>query len=148
MKTPLMKRPAGFGLDRFRDEMSSLMESFFSDTPARMFSETSLFPPVDIVDGDKELLVKCEVPGLKPDDFKISVADRTLTIRGEKREEHTEENGYYRHERTFGSFVRSFTLPCAIESDKVDARYRDGILEIALPKSTEDRGKEIKVKVK
>ncbi|MEQ8764175.1 MAG: Hsp20/alpha crystallin family protein [Planctomycetota bacterium] len=148
MKKALAKRSASHGLDRFRDEMTSLMESFFSGGPFAGFGSEQFFPPVDIIDGESELLVKCEVPGLKIEDLTISVSDKTLTIRGEKQEEKVEENGFFRRERSFGSFLRTVSLPCAVEVDSTEATMKDGVLEVTLPKSAQERAKQIKVKAR
>jgi|SRR5713101_220849 len=106
-------------------------------------------PAMDIVEHDDAYVVECELPGLTKEDVKISVQGNILTIRGEKKSQHEEKGAnYHRQERTYGSFVRSFTLPSYVKSDKIDARYVNGILTINLPKAEEAKPKDIEVKVK
>lgn len=109
---------------------------------------TSWMPSVDVAEHDNEYVVKVELPGVSKDDVNITMQDSVLTIRGEKNEEkETKESSYHRVERSYGSFQRSFTLPTTVNSDKVDASYKDGILIISLPKVEEAKPKQIEVKV-
>jgi HSP20 family protein len=92
--------------------------------------------------------VKAEVPGLEPKDIDISLSDGLLTIKGEKKQEREEkEENYHLVERSYGSFARSIRLPNEVQSDKIDASYKNGVLKIVLPKSEEAKKKEIKIKV-
>jgi len=106
-------------------------------------------PAVDIAEHDEQYLVKVELPGVNKEDVKITLENNILTIRGEKKQEkETRKESYHRVERSYGSFQRSFTLPTTIKSDKIDAAYKDGILQITLPKAEEAKPKQIEVKVK
>ncbi len=105
-------------------------------------------PLVDISEDDKEYLVKAELPELKKDDVKVSVENGELTISGERKSE-KEEKGkkFHRIERSYGSFMRSFTLPEAVKADKVTAEFKDGVLSVRLPKDESAKPKTIEVKV-
>ena len=106
-------------------------------------------PAVDIAEQDNQYTVKVELPGVSKDDVRITMQDNILTIRGEKKaEKETNETGYYRTERSYGSFQRSFTLPTHVKSDKIEALHKDGVLTITLPKAEEAKPKQIEVKVK
>jgi len=105
-------------------------------------------PSIDLAEKDNELVVKCEVPGMDPKDINISLSDGVLTIRGEKKQEREEkEADYHLVERSYGSFSRSIQLPKQVQSEKISASYKNGILKITLPKSEEAKKKEIKIKV-
>ncbi|MBU6302795.1 MAG: Hsp20/alpha crystallin family protein [Verrucomicrobia bacterium] len=105
-------------------------------------------PAVDVSEDDKEYLVKAELPELKKEDVKINVENSTLTISGERRAE-KEEKGkrYHRIERSYGSFLRRFTMPEGVDSSKVAAEFKDGLLLIHLPKDEKAKPKSIEVKV-
>jgi len=105
-------------------------------------------PVVDISESDGEYLIKAELPEVKKEDVKVTVEDGVLTIQGERRQE-KEEKGkrYHRVERSYGSFVRSFTLPESVDEGGVKAEYKDGVLNLHLPKSEKVKPKAIDVKV-
>jgi HSP20 family protein len=105
-------------------------------------------PAVDVYDQNDELIVKAEIPGLEKDEVDVSIEGNTLTIKGEKHKEHeVKHQDYYRAERTFGAFSRSVELPVSVQTDKVNATFKNGVLEIRLPKSEEAKKSVIKVKV-
>lgn len=105
-------------------------------------------PLVDITEDEKEYLIKAELPEIKKEEIKISVQNDVLSISGERKSE-KEERGkkYHRVERSYGSFVRSFTLPEDADGTKVNAEYKDGVLKVHLPKSEKAKPKAIEVKV-
>lgn len=105
-------------------------------------------PLVDIVEDDKAYLIKAEIPEMKKEDVKISVQENVLSISGERKYE-KEEKGekYHRVERAYGSFLRSFILPEDADGTKVSAEYKDGVLNVHLPKSEKAKPKAIEVKV-
>jgi len=109
-------------------------------------SRTTWNPLVDIYDKEKALVIKAELPGVEKKDISIDVSDRILTLKGE-RSHNREFKGerYYRKERTFGEFSRSFRLPADIDPDKIKADYKDGILRIEIPKPEEQKPKQITV---
>lgn len=105
-------------------------------------------PAVDVSETENEFIVSADAPGLKAEDIKISVANNVLTLRGEKKNvrEDKEEN-YHRVERCYGCFERTFSLPSGVDAENIRAKYRDGVLEVRLPKSKEAKPQEIKVEV-
>jgi len=103
-------------------------------------------PSVDIYDKDGKLVVEAELPGIKKDDIQVNVDNGVLTIRGErKKEEEVKEDDFYRVERSYGTFVRSFSLPSDVDADKIDASYQDGMLLLTIPRSEEAKPSKIKV---
>jgi len=105
-------------------------------------------PTVDFYEEKDDIVVKAELPGIDKNNVEVNLTDHTLTIKGEKKkEEEVKEKNYYRSERSYGSFVRALELPTNVHADKVKATFKDGVLEVRLPKTEEARKKEIKVKV-
>ena len=93
---------------------------------------------VDIKDNDKDLVVSAELPGVEMKDISIALNQNSLVLKGEKKVEKEEkEKGYYRMERSYGSFYRAIPLPCEVERENIDAVYKDGVLTVTLPKSKE-----------
>ena len=93
------------------------------------------YPTVDIFEDGNDVVVKAELPGIKKEDIEVNISDDVITISGEKKsEEKVEKKDYYRLERTFGSFTRSLQLPAETQTDKAKASFRDGILEVRMPK--------------
>jgi HSP20 family protein len=115
----------------------------------RMSELEEISPSVDIFEKGNDLVVKAELPGMRKEDIEVSVTDHTMRISGEKkREEKIEKKNYYWEERSYGSFTRSFQIPSEVQTDKVEANFKDGVLEIRIPKTKEALNKEKKVKVK
>ena len=105
-------------------------------------------PTVDISETDGEYLIKAELPEVKKDDVKVTLEDGILTIQGERRREKDEKTTkYHRVERSYGSFVRSFSLPDQVDENGVKAEYRDGMLNLRIPKSEKAKPRAIEVKV-
>jgi HSP20 family protein len=105
-------------------------------------------PRVDIVEDEKEIVVKAELPEMKKEDVKVTVDQGVLTIAGERRLEKEEKNKkYHRIESEYGSFLRSFALPAAVIAEKVAADFKDGILKVHLPKETKPGAKAVEIKV-
>ncbi|MEN3037978.1 MAG: Hsp20/alpha crystallin family protein [Candidatus Kryptonium sp.] len=130
-------------------EINKMFSRFF-----REFEEeeeirvTRWSPRVDISETDDEYIVRAEIPGVNKDDIKITIKENMLTISGEKKQEkETKNENFHRIERVYGSFSRSFTLPGAVKVDKVEAKFKDGVLTIKLPKVEEAKTKEIEIKV-
>jgi len=139
--------PSGlFGLQR---EMNNMFDSFFRGPQDEDTSLSAWTPAVDIAEHDDAYTVKMELPGVNKDEVKITLESNILTIRGEKKhEKDTKKENYHRIERIYGSFERSFTLPTTVKSDKIDAAYNNGVLQITLPKAEEAKPKQIEVKAK
>lgn len=124
-------------------EISRLQNSLFS----RPWLEPQEFrPAVDIYEDEKAIKVKAELPGVKPEEVKIEVEHGVLTLSGERKLEHEEKKeGYHRVERSYGAFSRSFVLPEGVETEKIEANYKEGVLTLTLPKGAETQRKEIKI---
>jgi HSP20 family protein len=142
-------------VDQLQDSIQRMFDSPFSPGATRFPRIEALgwIPPVEITETDREIRMTVELPGLAKDDVKIDIDDNVLTLRGEKRAEHKEEDvkkEFFLEERSYGSFERSFTLPPAVNIDKVGAVFDKGVLEITLPKSevVKPRGKEIAIETK
>jgi HSP20 family protein len=140
--------PAG-ELDRIRRELDEL----FDPTPRRFFSD-GLFdrefsPAMDVVENEDGYLVSLDLPGVDRKDLDISVADNVLTVKGEKKSDgENGESKFYRKESWEGSFQRTISLPGGVDAGKIDAKMRDGVLAISLPKREEAKPRQIAVNVK
>jgi HSP20 family protein len=135
------------------EDIQTRLNRFFSDVPLRRTDADGLFfadwtPAVDIQETDKEYLIKAELPDMKKEDVKVEMVDGVLTIEGERAQE-KEEKGkkFHKVERTYGKFVRQFTLPTEVEATKVQAEYKDGVLNVHLPKTAGAKPKAVEVKV-
>lgn len=105
-------------------------------------------PLTDIYEDNDNYYLKVDLPGIKKDDVKISYADGTLTISGERTEEkETKDKKFHRIERSFGKYYRSFNIPKEIKEDKINAEFKDGQLSVTIPKADEIKPKEIAIKV-
>jgi len=141
--------------DPFREleEMSDRLNRMFARPATRTNGKETIIvadwtPTVDISETDGEYQIKAEIPDVKKEDVKVTLEDGVLTIQGERKQE-KEEKGkkYHRVERSYGSFVRSFSLPDLIDEEKVKAEFKDGVLNLHLPKSEKAKPKAIEVKV-
>jgi HSP20 family protein len=111
-------------------------------------SEASWSPAVDVFENKENLVMKVDLPGMKQSEIDVYVEDGVLAIKGEKKKEtEAKEKNFYCMERVCGSFERRFTLPTNVDASKVKATYKDGVLELALPKKEEAQPKQIKVNV-
>lgn len=140
-----------------RDEMDRMFNDFLSDFSLSPFQGwRSIFdrmdvkvPAIDVVENEKSYRITAELPGMDEKDIEVSVTDQMLTIRGEKKEEREEESEARRlSERSYGSFERSLRLPPGVETDKIDAEFKKGVLTINLPKSEEAQKRQRKIQVK
>ncbi len=139
------------------EEMERRFEDFFrrpfslmpSWLPGMHMSEMEeVAPTVDIFEKDNNVVVKAEIPGMKKEDIEVNLTDDTITISGEKKkEDKVEKKNYYRLERSYGSFCRSFRLPREVQTDKAKAKFKDGILEIKIPETAESGKKEKKLTI-
>jgi len=142
--------------DPFREleEMEKRLATFFGRAPVKAeggkeaLTVPEWAPLVDIAEDEKEYVIKAELPEVKKEDVKLTVQDNVLSISGERKSE-KEEKGkkFHRVERTYGSFMRSFTLPEDADGSKVAAEYKDGVLKVRLPKSEKPKPKSIDVKI-
>lgn len=127
--------------DLFRRPFSLLEPSWWPRLRMPEMEEVS--PKVDIFEEGDDFVVKAEIPGMKKEDIEVNLTDDMVTISGEKKqEEKVEKKDYYRLERSYGSFSRSFRLPKEIQTDKAKATFKDGVLEVKVPKTEEAKKKE------
>jgi HSP20 family protein len=124
----------------------------FEDAVTRMMSEPRASrpwsPAVDIMESDDILTVKADLPDVKIEDIDIRVENQTLTISGRRKFEKDENvKGYHRIERSYGEFVRSFAVPSTVDTDKVAADYKNGVLTITMPRKESAKPKQVKVNV-
>ncbi len=120
--------------------------SFFDSEEGEAISAWA--PTMDVIEHDDHILLRAELPGLTRDDVELTVENNTLSIRGDKKFEYSTEEGQYRRiESRFGSFYRSFTLPTTVDQDRIEANFKNGVLEIRLPKVEQAKPKKIAVKV-
>jgi HSP20 family protein len=143
-------------LGRWDRDVERVMEDFFGRRmrpwlPERWFKTEDLdftAPAVDLYEEKDDIVVKAELPGMDKENIEVNLTDHTLTIKGEKKKEaETKEKDYYRSERSYGAFLRTLELPKEVHADKVKANFKNGILEVRLPKTEEAKAKEVKVKV-
>jgi HSP20 family protein len=134
--------------DPFREFGSMPMRfgGFFGKEWEPPVPTTTWSPSVDIFENDDAVVVEVELPGMKIKDIEVKLENNVLMLKGERRfEKETKEENYHRVEREYGSFTRSFSLPMAVNADKVSAEYKDGLLRIVLPKKEETKPKPIKI---
>ena len=137
-------------MDKLRRDMDRICTKVCDEFGIPPFLETTAeLPSIDVSETEDSVILRAEVPDINPEDLDISITDDTLRIRGEKRQERVEEEGgIKRTERRYGSFSRTLQLPCKIDLDDVKATYREGILNIVMPKCKPAQAREIKIKVK
>jgi HSP20 family protein len=135
-------------LSSFRREVDRLFDRFFEGWPFRLSpQEAPWAPSVDVSETGKDVIVKAELPGMDPKEIDVSVRGDMVTLHGERRQEKEEKGeNFHRVERSYGSFSRSIQLPVEVDSGKVNATYKDGVLKITMPKSKEAATKKIEVK--
>ena len=136
-------------------EMNTLqnrLNHLFSDSffqPSQSDDDMSLgtwHPVVDMYDEDDRIVIKAELPGMEKKDIAVDVKDRVLTISGERNyDNEVKEEKYYRRERAYGKFQRAFSLPADVDSDKIKADFKDGLLKVEVPKPEKQKPKEITI---
>lgn len=141
--------PAAGPVAELQREMNRLFDSVFGQHFGAIgrLRAGYVYPPMNVWETDEQYQVACEVPGLEMDDLEVSVTGDVLTIRGEKKDETVQKGrNYHRVERRYGSFTRSLTLPAPVNTDGVEAKARNGVLEIRLPKKEEVKPRRVEVK--
>ncbi len=144
----LMQSPTNSGWTLVNDELDNLLEGFFR--PLRRRTEggaTGVVPAMDVTERENEYLIRMDMPGVNREDIDITLAEGVLTICGEVRRQHEEKSGdrVIREERCYGKLSRSVRLGSHIDEKKVSANYKDGVLELTLPKAEEVKPKKISV---
>jgi HSP20 family protein len=131
-----------------RTTMDRLFDEGFSRPWRLLPQDTDLSFPVEVSESENSVHVKASLPGVKPEDVDITVANDVLTIKAEHKEETEEKDAktnVYRHEIRYGSFHRSFALPVSVDADRAEARYENGVVSLTLPKAEALRPKQIKI---
>jgi HSP20 family protein len=150
MSANISRRP----LESFNNlrRLNSMLDDAFSAWPFQSQENGALtsswLPATDVFEDKDAVKIVAEVPGVRPEDVKISLENNLLTIRGEKRQQAEEKTErVHRYERTYGSFERAFSLPTTVDPEKIAASYANGILTVTIPKAERARPREIPVKV-
>jgi HSP20 family protein len=135
-------------IDRLRRDMDRLLDRLWDDFRFPVLPRTAKEVPfIELSETEKALIVKAELPGLSPEDMDISITDDKLTIRGDFKEDRVDEGeGYQGRVRRYGRFTRTIQLPCRILMDDVEATYKDGILNIVMPKCRVE-AREVRIRV-
>ncbi len=141
-------------IEEMRRDMERLFEEFFEPVRrrrrywGRTTEEGVIVPNIELYDRKGEIVVRAEIPGVDKKDIDLTITENALTIKGEvKRQEEVKEEDFYAAEIRYGSFSRTIPLPVEVDSEQARATYKNGILEIVLPKKEEAKPKEIKVEV-
>ncbi len=142
-RRPLVWRPFE-EIERLRRDFDRILEEFL---PVRREAETQVFvPPVEVYETDKEVVVKVDLPGIKKEDIEITVKENAVVIRAERKEEREEKTeNIFRSERFYGVVERVIQLPVEVNPDEAKAEYKDGVLEIRIPKAQVEKEKKIKL---
>ncbi len=135
----------------FQEEMNRMFDRFYSHDSwddQEELSRSTWHPAMDISENKDEFVISAELPGLVKKDIQITFTNGTLKIEGERKKDTEEKDvNYHRVERTYGKFCRTFQLPTIVQQDKISADFKEGILNIRLPKAEEVKPKEIEVKI-
>ena len=135
----------------FEERLRRFFEGFepFRNSGEENWSLSTWAPACDIYETDNEIVVKAELPEVKKENLYVSIDNNLLTIRGERKfSEETKKENYHRVERSYGEFMRSFTIPNFVDVNKVNAEFMDGVLRVTLAKREESKPKQIEVKTK
>ena len=140
--------------DPFRDlrNLQEEVNRLFTGTQTRGFDDEGIArgawsPSVDIYENKDQLVLEAELPGMKREEFDLSIENNVITLRGERQfEKRDEADNYHRVERAYGSFTRSFTLPNTVTGEGASADYRNGVLRVTLPKREETKARRIEIK--
>lgn len=138
--------------DPFRDlrSLQDEMNRLFSSSVPRLSNQEEMSagwsPSVDIYEGENQIVLEAELPGMKRDDFELSIENSVITLKGERHfEKKDERDNYHRVERAYGSFTRSFNLPRTVSTDDIKAEFQNGVLTVTLPKREEAKARKIEV---
>jgi len=129
--------------------MNSRLHRAFDTNDVTRTEDTfgSWIPPVDIFESNDQLVIRAEVPGVQRDDMDVRIENGVLTLHGErKRETEVQDENAFRRERVYGAFARSFTLPTTVDASKVTAAYKDGVLEVTVPKVETAKPKKVEIR--
>jgi HSP20 family protein len=139
-------------LHTMQNEMNRLFNTFF-DSPSSgngggQAVARRWIPAMDVVETGSHFVLRADLPGVPENEVKIEIEDNVLTISGERKSEHEEQGeGYYRVERSFGSFARSLTLPEGVDADGIQASFDSGVLEVQIPKPEQHKPRKVQISV-
>jgi HSP20 family protein len=136
-------------MNDFRTLQSRFFEPFFGrfEFVDDALKSGTWAPPVDVAEDGDKIVVKIEVPGIGEKDLKVNFEDGLLTVSGERQFERKEDRNYHRIERTYGSFLRTFTLPRSVDASAISASYTNGVLELEIPKREDAKPRQITINV-
>jgi len=150
MKFGIKKREdiPGSEIDTFRRSISDLFDDFFTLKPAG-FLDSDWVPAVDVHEDDKGIYVKADIPGMDEKNLEVNIQNNVLTIKGEKNEEwhNTNNRRVVMSERRYGSFQRSIRLPEGINADRIKAEFKNGVLNVEIPREHAEPSKKIKITI-
>jgi HSP20 family protein len=143
---PTHRFPVSWDMDKWFEDF--FRRPFPSVMPRLVVEEMEFSPAIDIYEEEHDVVVKAELPGMKKEDIDISLTEDSITVAGEKKAEHkVEKKNFYRYESSYSSFCRTMALPSDVQPEKVKAEFKNGVLEIRMPKTEEAKKKGIKVKI-
>ena len=135
------------GMETLRQEMERVFDRFFEPRWDELEAVGAWAPKLDFSETKDAFVVKAEVPGVEQKDISVSIQDQMLTVKGEKHKEKEEKDEkYHRVERSWGAFARTIALPAGVDTEKVNATFKDGVLSVKLPKTPAAKGTTIPVK--
>lgn len=134
-------------MDSLQSDMNRVFDRFFdAKSTSGNGAARRWIPSMDLVESEEELILRADLPGMTRDDVNIEIKDGVLTISGERRAEHQDRaEGFHRVERAFGSFSRSLSLPDGIDAGKVEADFKDGVLEVRVPKPEQSQPTRVQI---
>lgn len=152
---PWNKKESEHPLVSFREKMDGLFEDFFGNFQnmglwPTSFEKSDFLPRIDVSESDKEIHVNAELPGMTEKDIEVTLENNVLTVKGEKKqEEERKERNYYHVERRYGSFYRNIPIPGEVDTEKIEASFKNGVLNIIVPKKeAAQKGAKIKIDTK
>jgi HSP20 family protein len=142
----LVRWDPGRELDALQSDVSRVFDAFFGTRSGNGVATRRWVPAIDLIEEDDHLVLRADLPGLNEEDVNVEVKDGVLTISGERRaEEKTEDKGYHRVERAYGSFSRSLSIPEGIDPEQVSAEFDNGVLEVRIPKPEERKPHRVQI---
>ena len=133
-------------VDTLQNEVNRVFDAFFGGGASNATRTRRWVPAMDLVETGDHLVLRADLPGLEQDDVEIEVKDGVLTVSGERKAEHEEKSeGFYRVERSFGTFSRSLTLPKGVDASRVEAEFDKGVLEVRIPKPEEAKPHRVEI---
>jgi len=147
---PIVKWDPLRNIAALQDRINKVFDETFrdGDPPENSVSICAWRPAVDIYETENGIIIKAELPGVRKEDISVEVKDNILTLKGERiQEKEVIQEKYFRRERCFGTFHRSFTMQDVVNPDKIKAGFKDGVLEVEVPKPEAEKPKQIKVNI-